>query len=89
MERLKELRKAVNNSLVDNIPPSLTLDICTSAANVSYLSYTMHMPTKEFMMQTYAMGALPLYDLSYDKDIISDIWLCMCADTLDINDNRM
>ena len=66
VERLKLLRRAVNTSLADNIPLALTLDIWTSAANDSYLSCTMHVLTKDFMLQTYSIGALPLYDLSYD-----------------------
>ena len=66
VERLKLLRRVVNTSLADNIPPTLTLDIWTSAANDSYLSCTMHVRTKDFMLQTYSMGALPLYDLSHD-----------------------
>ena len=66
MEQLKLLRRAVDTSLADNIPPALTQDIWTSAANDSYLSCTMHVLTKDFMLHTYSMGALPLYDLSYD-----------------------
>ena len=66
VERLKLLRRAVNISLADNIPPALTSDIWTSAANDSYLSCTMHVLTKDFMLHTYSMGALLLYDLSHD-----------------------
>ena len=66
VERLKQFRKVVYTSLADNTPPALTLDIWTSAAIDSYLSCTMHMLTKEFVLRTYSMGVLPLYDLSQD-----------------------
>ena len=66
VERLKRLRKVVNTALADSIPPVVTLDIWMSAANNSYLSWTMHMLTKEFMLQTYSMEELPLYELSHD-----------------------
>ena len=66
MDRLKLLRRAVNISLTDNIPPELMSDIWMSAANDSYLSCTMHVLTKDFMLHTYSMGVLPLYDLSHD-----------------------
>ena len=66
VERLKLFRRVVNTSLADNISPAFMPDIWTSAANDSYLSYTMHVLTKDFMLQTYSMGALPLYDLSHD-----------------------
>ena len=66
MEQLKQLRKVVDTSLADTIPPALTSDIWTSAASDSYLSCTMYVLTKEFMLQTYSMGALPLYDLSHN-----------------------
>ena len=66
VERLKLLRRVVNTSLADNILPALMPDIWTSAANDSYLSCTMHVLTKDFMLHTYSMGVLPLYDLSHD-----------------------
>ena len=66
VERLKQLKKVVNTSLADSIPPGLTSDIWMSAANNTYLSHTMQMLTKEFMLQTYSVGALHLYDLSHD-----------------------
>ena len=66
VERLKQPRRIVNTSLADNISPALTSDIWTSAANDSYLSCTMHVLTKEFMLQTYSVGLLPLYDLNHD-----------------------
>ena len=66
VERLKLLRRVVNTSLADNIPPMLTSNIWMSAANDDYLSCTMQVLTKDFMLQTYSMGALPLYDLSHD-----------------------
>ena len=66
VERLKLLRRVVNISLADNIPPASMSDIWTYAANDSYLSCTMHVLTKDFMLHTYSMGMLPLYDLSQD-----------------------
>ena len=66
VERLKLLRRVVNTFLADNIPPVLMWNIWASAANDSYLSCTMYMLTKDFMLHTYSMGALPLYDLSHD-----------------------
>ena len=66
VKQLKQLRKVTSTSLADNIPPALTLNIWTSAANDSYLLYTMHILTGELLLQTYSMGALPLYDLSHD-----------------------
>ena len=66
VEQLKQLRKLVNTSLADNIPHVLTLDIWTFAANDSYLSCTFYVLTKEFMLQTYSMGALPFNYLSHD-----------------------
>ena len=66
MEQMNLLRRVVNTSLADNIPPALTLDVWKSAANDSYLSCTMHVLTKDFMLHTYSMGALLLYDLSHD-----------------------
>ena len=66
VERLKLLRRVVSISLADNVPPALTLDIWMSAANDSYFSCTMHVLTKDFMLHTYSMGALLLYDLSHD-----------------------
>ena len=45
---------------------ALMSDIWTSAANGSYLSCTMHVLKKDFMLHTYSMGALPLYDLNHD-----------------------
>ena len=63
---LKQLRKEVNTSLADNIPPALTSDIWTYAANDSCLACTMHMLTKEFMLQIFSMGSLPLYDMIQD-----------------------
>ena len=89
VERLKLLRRVANTSLADNIPPALTSDIWTSAANESYLSCTMHVFTKDFMLHTYSMAALPLYDFSHNLNTIADMWLRVCTDTLAINDNRM
>ena len=66
IERLNLLRRVVNIFLADNIPPALTSDIWTSAANDSYLSCTMHVLTKDFMLHTYSMRVLPLNDLSHD-----------------------
>ena len=89
MGQLKLLRRVINTSLADSISPALTSNIWTSAANDSYLSCTMQVPTKEFMLQTYSMGALPLYDLSHSLDTIADMWLHVCNNTLDIADDRM
>ena len=66
LEQLKQLMKVATTFLADNIAPALTSDIWTSAANDIYLSCTMHMLTKEFILQTYSIGALPLYDLSHN-----------------------
>ena len=66
VERLKLPRRVVNISLADNIPPVLTLDIWMSASSDSYLSCTMLVLTKNFMLHTYSMGVLPLYNFSHD-----------------------
>ena len=49
----------------------------------------MHIATKDFKLQSYSLGALPLHDLTHNQEFISYMWLRMCADTLGINSDHM
>ena len=49
----------------------------------------MHIVTKNFKLQSYSLGALPLRDLPHNQESISEIWLRECTDTLRIDSNCM
>ena len=49
----------------------------------------MHIVTKDFKLQSYSLGALPVRDIPHNQESISEIWLRMCADTLGINSDHM
>ena len=88
---LKILNATVNSTLASNIPPSLTSDIwSTCESNLdSYFSCTMHIVTKDFKLQSYSLGALPLRDLPHNQEFIFAIWLRNCADMLGIDSDCM
>ena len=91
---LRILNTMVTSTLGNNIPPSSTSDIWSSGGSNSdsYISCTMHIVSKEFKLESYSLGALPLRDLPHNQQTISDIsltisdnlWLRVCADTLGI-----
>ena len=80
----------VTSTLSNNIPPSLTSDIWSSGGSNSdsYLSCTMHIVSKEFKLESYSLGALPLCDLPHNQQTISEMWLRVCADMLGIDSDR-
>ena len=48
----------------------------------------MHIVTKEMKLESYSLGALPLRDLPHNQQIISEMWLRVCAKMLGINSDR-
>ena len=49
----------------------------------------MHIVTKDFKLESYSLGALPLHDLPHNQQTISEMWLWVCADTLGIDSDCM
>ena len=49
----------------------------------------MHTVTKDFELQIYSLGSLPLRDLLHNQESISDMWLRMCTDMLDVDSECM
>ena len=49
----------------------------------------MHITSKEFKLESYSLGALPLRDLPHNQQIISEIWMRVCTDMLGINSDRV
>ena len=48
----------------------------------------MHIVSKELKLESYSLGTLPLRDLPYNQQLISEMWLRVCADTLGIDSDR-
>ena len=49
----------------------------------------MHIITKNFKLESYSLGALPLRDLPHNQQTISEMWLRVCVDTLGIDSDHM
>ena len=49
----------------------------------------MHIVAKDFRLESYSLGALPLCDLPHNQSTISEMWLRVCIDTLGIDSDRM
>ena len=66
--RLKIVNATITPTLASNIQPSLTSYIWTTCGRNSnnYLSVTMHIVTKEFKLQSFALEPLPLCDLPHN-----------------------
>ena len=88
---LKILNTMVTSTLTSNIPLTLTSDIWSSGGSNSdsYLSCTMNIVIKDFKLENYSLGALPLRDLPHNQHSFSEIWLRMCANMLGIDSKRM
>ena len=87
---LRILNTMVTSTLSNNIPPSLNSDIWSSGGSNSdsYLSCTIYIVSKEFKLESYSLGALPLHDLPHNQQTISEMWLRVCAETLGIDSDR-
>ena len=53
------------------------------------LSVTMHIVTKDFKLQSFALEPFPLCDLPHNLEFISEMWLQVCANAHGINNNHM
>ena len=49
----------------------------------------MYFVTKDFKLESYSLGALPLCDFADNEQTISEIWLQVCANTLGIDSDCM
>ena len=89
--RLKILNATIIPTLASNIQPSLTSHIWTTCGRNSdnNLSVTMHIVTKDFKLQSFALEPFPLHDLPHNRESISEIWLRVCANVHGINKDHM
>ena len=62
----------VEESLFDNIQPSVTTDIWSAAGGESFISFTMHLITGQFVAKTYSLGAVPMGAAAHTAATISD-----------------
>ena len=53
------------------------------------LSVTIHIVTKDFKLQSFALELFPLRDLPHNRESISEMWLWVCANTHGIDNNHM
>ena len=88
---LKILNISIIPTLAGNIQPSLTSHIWTTCGRNSdnNLSVTMHIATKDFKLQSFALELFPLRDLPYNRESISEMWLRVCANVHGIDNNHM
>ena len=88
---LKIPNAAIIPTLAGNIQPSLTSHIWTTCRRTSdnNLSITMHIVTKDFKLQSFALESFPLRDLPHNRESISEMWLRVCANAHGIDNNHM
>ena len=88
---LKILNVSIIPTLAGNIQPSLTSHIWTTCGRNSdnNLSVTMHIVTKDFKLQSFALEPFPLRDLPHNQESISKMWLQVCANAHGINNDHM
>ena len=48
----------------------------------------MHIVSKDFKLESYSLGGLPLRDLPHNQQKILEMWLQMCADMPGIDSDR-
>ena len=89
--RLKILNATITPTLASNTQPSLTSDIWTTCGRNSddYLSGTMHIVTKDFKLQSFALEPLPLRDIPHNRKSISEMWLQVCTNAHGIDNDHM
>ena len=49
----------------------------------------MHIVAKDYKLEGYSLGALPLRDLLHNQQSLSEMWLRVCTDTLGIDSDCM
>ena len=88
---LKIFNATIIPTLASNIQPSLTSHIWTTCRRTSdnNLSITMHIVTKDFKLQSFALESFPLRDLPHNREFISEMWLRVCANAHGIHNNHM
>ena len=88
---LKILNVSIIPTLAGNIQPSLTSHIWTTCIRNldNNLSVTMHIVTKDFKLQSFALEPFPLCDLPHNRESISEMWLRVCANVHGIENNHM
>ena len=88
---LKILNATIIPTLAGNIQPSLTAHNWTTCRRNSdnNLSVTMHIVTKDFKLQSFALEPFPLCDLPHNRESISEMWLRVCANAHGIDNNHM
>ena len=88
---LKILNVSIIPTLAGNIQPSLTSHIWTTCRRNldNNLSVTMHIVTKDFKLQSFALEPFPLRDLPHNRESISEMWLRVCANAHGIDKNHM
>ena len=88
---LKILNATIIPTLAGNIQPSLTSHIWTTCRQNSdnNLSVTMHIVTKDFKLQSFAVEPFPLRDLPHNQESISEMWLRVCANAHGFDNNHM
>ena len=88
---LKILNTTIIPTLAGNIQPSLTSHIWITCRRTSdnNLSVTMHIVTKDFKLQSFALEPFPLRDLSHNQEFIFEMWLRVYANAHGIDNNHM
>ena len=88
---LKIFNATIIPTLAGNIQPSLTSHIWITCRRTSdnNLSVTMHIVTKDFKLQSFALEPFPLRDLPHNREFISEMWLRVCANAHGIDNNHM
>ena len=49
----------------------------------------MHIVTKDFKLQSFALEPFPLHDLPHNRESISEMWLWVCANAHGIDNDHM
>ena len=88
---LKIFNATIIPTLAGNIQPSLTSHIWITCRRTSdnNLSITMHIVTKDFKLQSFALESFPLRDLPHNREFISEMRLRVCANAHGIDNNHM